>query len=66
MICCLQEFEQRKCFGHPVGARMTYECYKQLQGKAGDRQIKNPELALTHNLGGFPSMAVVSVAIFGN
>jgi len=58
-----------KCFGHPVGAsglRMTYECYKQLQGKAGDRQIKNPELALTHNLGGFPSMAVVSVAIFGN
>jgi acetyl-CoA C-acetyltransferase len=26
-----------KCFGHPVGAsglRMTYEVYKQLQGKA--------------------------------
>jgi acetyl-CoA C-acetyltransferase len=58
-----------KCFGHPIGAsglRMTYECYKQLQGKAGDRQIKDPQLALTHNLGGFPGMAVVSVAIFGN
>jgi acetyl-CoA C-acetyltransferase len=57
-----------KCFGHPIGAsglRMAYECYKQLQGKAGERQIKDPELALTHNLGGFPGMAVVSVAIFG-
>jgi acetyl-CoA C-acetyltransferase len=44
-----------KCFGHPIGAsglRMIYECYKQLQGKAGARQIKNAELALTHNLGG--------------
>ena len=58
-----------KCFGHPIGAsglRMAYECYKQLQGKAGERQIKNPGLALTQNLGGFPGMAVVSVAIFGN
>ncbi len=58
-----------KCFGHPIGStglRMAYECYKQLQGKAGERQIKNPRLALTHNLGGFPGMAVVSVAIFGN
>lgn len=58
-----------KCFGHPIGAsglRMAYECYKQLQGKAEDRQIKNPKLALTHNLGGFPGMATVSVAIFGN
>ncbi|MGD2125693.1 MAG: acetyl-CoA acetyltransferase, partial [Desulfobacteraceae bacterium] len=57
-----------KCFGHPIGAsglRMAYECYKQLQGKAGERQIKNPELALTHNLGGFPGMAVCSVGIFG-
>jgi acetyl-CoA C-acetyltransferase len=57
-----------KCFGHPIGAsglRMAYECYKQLQEKAGERQIKDPELALTHNLGGFPGMAVVSVAIFG-
>ncbi len=36
-----------KCFGHPLGAsglRMMYEMYKQLQGKAGPRQVKNPHL----------------------
>ena len=44
-----------KCFGHPLGAsglRMMYEVYLQLQGKAGPRQVKNPRLGLTHNLGG--------------
>jgi len=58
-----------KCFGHPVGAsglRMLYEVYKQLQGRAGPRQIKDAGLGLTHNLGGNPSRAVVSVGIFGN
>lgn len=58
-----------KCFGHPIaasGLRMAYECYKQLQHKAGERQIEKPKLALTHNLGGFPAMCVVSVNIFGN
>lgn len=58
-----------KCFGHPIGAsglRMMYECYKQLQGKAGIRQIENPRIALTHNLGGFPAQCVVSVCIVGN
>lgn len=58
-----------KCFGHPIGAsglRMLYEVYKQLQGKAGQRQIKNPRLGLTHNLGGFPSMSVCSICILGN
>jgi len=57
-----------KCFGHPIGAsglRMMYEMYKQLQGKAGQRQIKNPESGLTHNMGGFPAMSVVSVFIVG-
>ena len=57
-----------KCFGHPIGAsglRMLYEMYKQLQGKADKRQIKDPKLGLTHNLGGFPSRAAVSVAIVG-
>ena len=57
-----------KCFGHPIGAsglRMMYECYKQLQGKAGDRQIKNPKLALTHNMGGYPPWSVVGIAIVG-
>jgi acetyl-CoA C-acetyltransferase len=57
-----------KCFGHPIGAsglRMIYEMYKQLQGKADARQIKDPKLGLTHNLGGFPQGNVCSVAIVG-
>jgi acetyl-CoA C-acetyltransferase len=57
-----------KCFGHPIGAsglRMMYEMYKQLQGKAGPRQVKNPVFGLTHNLGGQPPQSVCSVAIVG-
>ena len=65
-----------KSFGHPVGAsglRMIYEMYKQLQGKADDllapgkpsRQLKNPKLGLTHNLGGNPAGAIVYVGIVG-
>jgi len=58
-----------KCFGHPLGAsglRMLYEVYKQLQGKAGQRQVKNPKLGLTHNLGGNLGGAICSVTILGN
>jgi len=57
-----------KCFGHPIGAsgiRMIYEMYKQLQGKAGPRQLKNPKLGLTHNLGGQPDGPVIFVGIVG-
>ena len=57
-----------KCFGHPIaasGLRMLYEMYKQLQGKAGPRQIKNPTLGLTHNMGGSPPWNEVSVVIVG-
>ncbi|MDY6968101.1 MAG: acetyl-CoA acetyltransferase [Spirochaetota bacterium] len=57
-----------KCFGHPIGAsglRMMYEVYKQLQGKCGERQIKDPKLGLTHNMGGFPAMNLISVCIAG-
>jgi acetyl-CoA C-acetyltransferase len=46
-----------KCFGHPVGAsglRMLYEIYKQLQGKAGPRQVKDARIGLAHTLGGNP------------
>ena len=58
-----------KCFGHPIGAsglRMTYEVYKQLQGKADlpERQLKNPRLGLAHTFGGPPQLS--AVAIFGN
>jgi acetyl-CoA C-acetyltransferase len=57
-----------KCFGHPIGAsglRMLYEMYLQLHGRAGERQLKDPKIGLTHNLGGFPMMNVCSVAIIG-
>ncbi|MEM7017916.1 MAG: acetyl-CoA acetyltransferase [Pseudomonadota bacterium] len=57
-----------KCFGHPIGAsglRMLYEMYLQLQGRAGDRQLSNPSIGMTHNLGGAPSQNVCSVAIVG-
>lgn len=57
-----------KCFGHPIGAsglRMMYEMYKQLQGKAGERQIKDPKIGLTHNMGGFPAMNLISIGIVG-
>ena len=58
-----------KCFGHPIGAsglRMTYEVYKQLQGKADlpERQIKDPRLGLSHTSGGPPLIS--AVAILGN
>lgn len=58
-----------KCFGHPLGAsglRMMYEVYKQLQGKAGPRQVKKPRLGLTHNLGGNAGTGICSCFIVGN
>ena len=58
-----------KCFGHPIGAsglRMAYEVYLQLQGKAGERQLKDPTFGLTHNLGGAPHQNVAAVSIIGN
>jgi acetyl-CoA C-acetyltransferase len=59
-----------KSFGHPVGAsglRMLYECWLQLRGEAGDRQIASAGrgLALTHNLGGAPGDCVSFVSIVG-
>ncbi len=57
-----------KCFGHPIGAsglRMLYEMYLQLNGRAGARQLPDPKIGLTHNLGGFPHHNVSSIAIVG-
>jgi len=57
-----------KSFGHPVGAtglRMQYEMYKQLQGKADQRQIKDPRLGLVQNLGGPPSSPAIACVIVG-
>lgn len=58
-----------KSFGHPVGAsglRMLYEAWLQLRNEAGDRQIADPRLALTHNLGGRPGSCVSFVSIVGS
>ncbi|WP_405138655.1 acetyl-CoA acetyltransferase [Nocardia sp. NBC_01388] len=58
-----------KSFGHPVGAsglRMLYECWLQFQGAAGERQLADPRLALTHNLGGRPGACVSFVSVVGS
>lgn len=57
-----------KSFGHPIGAsglRMMYEMWLQLRGEAGARQIKNPKLGMTHNLGGQPGRCVSFVSVVG-
>ena len=46
-----------KSFGHPIGAkglRMMYEMWLQFRGEPGKRQINDPKIGLTHNLGGSP------------
>lgn len=53
-----------KSFGHPIGAsgvRMIYECVQQLRGLAGERQVRNAELGLVHNVGGPGAVACVIV-----
>ena len=53
-----------KSKGHPIGATgagQITEVFKQLTGQAGDRQIADATLALTHNVGGSGGAAVVHV-----
>jgi len=49
---------------------MMFECWLQLRGEAGERQIKSIEtgrkLALTHNLGGQPGECVSFVSVVGS
>jgi acetyl-CoA C-acetyltransferase len=57
-----------KSFGHPIGAsglRMLFECWLQFRGEAGDRQLSDPRIGLTHNLGGQPGACVSFVSIVG-
>ena len=57
-----------KSFGHPIGAsglRMMYEMWLQLRGEAGPRQIADPKLGVTHNLGGAPGRCVSFVSVVG-
>jgi acetyl-CoA C-acetyltransferase len=53
-----------KSKGHPIGATgagQVAEAYKQLSGKAGDRQVEDATVGLTHNVGGSGGAAVVHV-----
>jgi acetyl-CoA C-acetyltransferase len=57
-----------KSFGHPIGAsglRMLFECWVQFRGEAGKRQLNDPTVGLTHNLGGQPGACVSFVSIVG-
>jgi len=54
-----------KSKGHPVGASglgQVNEIWEQLHGNAGDRQITgNPQIGLTHNVGGSGQTCVVNI-----
>ncbi len=53
-----------KAKGHPVGATGTaqaYEIYLQLTGQAGNRQVKDAKVGLTHNVGGSGATAAVHI-----
>ncbi|MHC1760032.1 MAG: thiolase domain-containing protein [Negativicutes bacterium] len=53
-----------KAKGHPIGATgigQIYEIVTQLRGEAGERQVKNARIGLTHNLGGNAATCVVNI-----
>jgi acetyl-CoA C-acetyltransferase len=53
-----------KSKGHPIGATgagQVVEAFDQLTGRAGDRQLDDPKIGLTHNVGGSGGAAVVHV-----
>jgi acetyl-CoA C-acetyltransferase len=53
-----------KSKGHPIGATgvsMTYEIAKQLRGEAGERQVPDADVGLTHNVGGIGQYCFVQV-----
>ncbi len=53
-----------KSKGHPLGATgvsMAIEITKQLRGEAGPRQVKEPEIGLTHNVGGSGQVALIHI-----
>jgi acetyl-CoA C-acetyltransferase len=53
-----------KAKGHPIGATgvsMTVEIVKQLRGEAGERQVSDADVGLTHNVGGIGQYCFVQV-----
>lgn len=53
-----------KAKGHPIGATglsQIYEVVTQLRGDGGERQVRNAEVGLTHNIGGTAATCVVNI-----
>jgi acetyl-CoA C-acetyltransferase len=53
-----------KAKGHPIGATgvsMAYEIVTQLRGDAGDRQVPDASVGLTHNVGGIGQYTFVNL-----
>jgi acetyl-CoA C-acetyltransferase len=53
-----------KAKGHPIGATgvsMAYEIVSQLRGDAGDRQVPDAAVGLTHNVGGIGQYTFVNL-----
>lgn len=53
-----------KACGHPVGAtgiKQIVEITQQLRGEAGERQVKNAKIGLTHNVGGSGAVAAIHI-----
>ncbi len=52
--------------GHPIGATglaMVAECFWQLRGEAGDRQVEGARLAMIENGGGFLGMGEAAIVM---
>ncbi len=53
-----------KSKGHPVGATgiaQVYEIVQQLRGSAGERQVENPRVGMTQNMGGSGGSSVCHI-----